>query len=159
MEPERGVATNCAVLRRDTVHDMSTRKQRSFRLDPVVLGRLDQRARDLDSTATALVERYVEEGLRYDEHPRVVFKDGPAGRRPSMVGSGLDVWEIVATVQDNHGSSSDAAEYLNVVESLVLDALRYYADYQEEIDAWITENDRYYEVELARQRRVADALG
>ena len=49
------------------------------------------------------------------------------------------VGEIVATVQDNHGSSSDAAEYLNVVESLVLDALRYYADYREEIDAWIAD--------------------
>ena len=138
---------------------MSTRKQRSFRLDPAVLDRLEQRANELGMTHTALVERYVEEGLRYDQHPRVVFKDGPAGRRPSMVGSGLDVWEIVATVQDNHGSSSDTAEYLDVMESLVLDALRYYADYQEEIDAWIAENDRYYEEELVRQRRVADALG
>ncbi len=138
---------------------MATKKLRSFRFDPGTLTRLDQRARDLDCTATALVGRYVEEGLRYDQHPRVVFKDGPAGRRPSMVGSGLDVWEIVATVQDNHGSSSDTAEYLDVMESLVLDALRYYADYQEEIDAWIAENDRYYEEELVRQRRVAEALG
>jgi len=141
------------------MRDMATKQLRSFRFERGTLSRLEQHARNRDSTATALVERYVEEGLRYDEHPRVVFKDGPAGRRPSMVGSGLDVWEIVATVQDNHGSSSDAAEYLDVMESLVLDALRYYADYQEEIDAWIAENDRYYEVELARQQRVADALG
>ena len=150
----------CAIdIQRVTFHDMSTRRQRSFRLDPETAERLDSRAAQLRTTQTALVERYIDEGLRYDQHPRAVFKDGPAGRRASMVGSGLDVWEIVATVHDNHGSSAEAAEYLHVPEPLVLDALRYYADYRDEIDAWIEENDRLYEVEAQRMRRVAEALG
>ena len=29
--------------------------------------------------------------------PGIVFADGPAGRRAAVGGTGLDVWEIVAT--------------------------------------------------------------
>ena len=35
-----------------------------------------------------LAQRYVEEGLRMDEHPLVRFVDGPAGRRARLVGPG-----------------------------------------------------------------------
>ncbi len=140
------------------VHDMATKQLRSFRFVPETLTRLDQRARDLDSTATALVERYVEEGLRHDDHPGVVSVDGPAGRRPRVAGTGLDVWEVVETVQHNSGSASEAAAYLHLPEAVILDALRYYADYPCEIDAWIESNAKLFEQEEQRMRRVAEAL-
>jgi len=37
-------------------------------------------------------------------HPLIQFVDGPSGRRASLIGSGLDVWEVIATVRDNDGS-------------------------------------------------------
>lgn len=138
---------------------MSTRKHRSFRFDQGTLERLEQRARILGMTQTELVERYVDEGLRQEDHPHIVFVDGAAGRRARVGGTGLDVWEVVSTVQDNEGSIVVAAEYLDVPERYVMNAMRYYADHPYEIDFWLSENDRLYEEELARQRRVADALG
>ena len=136
----------------------SVRRHRSFRFAPETLARLERRARESRSSQTALVERYVEEGLRHDKHPGIVFVDGPAGRRARVAGTGLDVWEVVVTVQDNDGSSAGAAAYLAVPARFVLAALGYYGDYPYEIDAWIAENDRLYEEELQRQRRVAEAL-
>ena len=138
---------------------MSTREQRSFRFDPAVLERVEQRARELGVSRTAVVERYVEEGLRQEVHYGIYFLDEPAGRRAKVGGTGLNVWEIVSTVQANNGSIKEAADYLTIPERLVLNAMRYYADYPDEIDAWIAENDRLYDEELARQRRVADVLG
>ena len=138
---------------------MATRKLRSFRFDPATLEQLAQRASAQGMTQTALVERYVQEGLRQEDHWGIVFVDEPAGRRARVGGTGLDVWEVVRTVQDNNGSTSDAAAYLDIAERLVLAAMRYYADYPYEIDSWMAANDRYYEEELDRQRRVADALG
>ena len=76
-----------------------------------------------------------------------------------MAGTGLDVWEVIATVRDSDGSTADAATYLAVPERLVLVAMRYYAEFSYEVDAQIADNDRLYEKELDRQRRVADALG
>lgn len=137
---------------------MGPRQHRSFRFAPGVLERLERRAAERGVTQTTLLERYVEEGLRMDDHPGICFVDGPAGRRPRVVGTGLDVWEVVETVLDNDGSAAEAADYLAIAEPLVRNALRYYADFPVEIDDWIAANARYFELEQLAARRVADAL-
>ena len=53
-----------------------------FRVPPRTLEHLRRRAREAGQPQTALAERYIEEGLRMDEHPLVSFRDGAAGRRP-----------------------------------------------------------------------------
>jgi hypothetical protein len=45
---------------------------------------------------------------RMDEHPLIRFADGPAGRRARLVGTGKDVWEIIAVVRDNDGRAAEA---------------------------------------------------
>jgi uncharacterized protein (DUF433 family) len=137
---------------------MSTRQHRSFRFDPSTLERLEQRSRETGLTQTALVERYVDEGLRRDRHSDIVFVDEPAGRRARLAGTGLDVWEIVETVQDNGGSTREASLYLGVPERHVIAGMSYYADFRYEIDAWIRSNAQLFEQDEARMRRIADAL-
>jgi uncharacterized protein (DUF433 family) len=136
---------------------MPTRRLRSFRFDPLLLERLEQRALEQGISRTALVERYVEEGLRRERHPDIVFVDEPAGRRARLAGTGLDVWEIVETVRGHEGSIQEAAAYLAVPERSVLAAMDYYLDFRHEVDAWIAANDRLAEQHEARMRRVADA--
>ncbi len=92
-----------------------------------------------------LAQRYVEEGLRHDLHPLVHFLDGPSGRRASLVGRGLDVWEVIGTVRDNEGSIPLAAQYLQVPTGLVEAAVAYYGEYRDEIDAEIAANELAYE--------------
>jgi uncharacterized protein (DUF433 family) len=111
-----------------------TRRHRSFRFSGSTLERLDQRAHEIRESRTSLAERYVEEGLRMDEHPGVGFADGPAGRRAILLGTGLDVWEIVDTVKQNAGSVDAAAAYLELPVASVRAAIRYYATFRDEID-------------------------
>jgi uncharacterized protein (DUF433 family) len=92
-----------------------------------------------------MAQRYVEEGLRHDLHPLVHFLDGPSGRRAGLVGRGLDVWEVIATVKDNAGSITLAAEYLGVPTGLVEAAVAYYGEYRHEIDTEIEANELEYE--------------
>lgn len=107
--------------------------------------RLTDRARRTGVAERTLAQRYVEEGLRHDLHPLVQFLDGPSGRRASLVGRGLDVWEVIATVQDNGGSLAQAAEYLGVPAGLVEAAVTYYGEYRDEIDEQIERNEAEYE--------------
>jgi len=137
---------------------MSTRKHRSFRFDQSTLDRLEQRARVLGMTQTELVERYVDEGLRQEDHPHIVFVDEAAGRRARVGGTGLDVWQVVLTVRDNEGSVAAAADYLDVPERYVMNAMRYYADYPDEVDFWIDETYRLFDEHGRQMKRVADAL-
>jgi len=128
----------------------------SFRLPGDVVARLDARARALGTTRTTLAEQYLDEGLRLVEHPGIVFRDGPAGRRPGIAG-GLDVWEIVETIRANKGSLVEAAAYHEVPRHVIETAARYYAAYPDEIDAWIRANDELLEREerlAAEQRRL-----
>jgi uncharacterized protein (DUF433 family) len=59
-----------------------------------------------------------------------------------LTGTGLDVWEVIATVHDNNGEAAEAASYLEIPLGLVRAAITYYGAYREEIDDWIARNAR-----------------
>jgi uncharacterized protein (DUF433 family) len=77
-----------------------------------------------------------------DEHPLVRFVGGLAGRRARLMGTGIDVWEVIAAVRDDNGDVRAAAEYLELALGLVQAAVAYYGSYTEEIDEWIELNAR-----------------
>ena len=89
-----------------------------------------------------------------DEHPLVRFVDGPAGRRARLVGTGKDVWEVIATVRDNDNDLQEAADYLRLSLGLLQAAVAYYGAYTSEIDELIADNER-----LAEETRAAWGAG
>ncbi len=114
----------------------------SLRIPEESLSRLASRAERTRQPPRTLAQRYIEEGLRRDEHPLIVFVDGPAGRRPALLGTGLDVWEVIATVRDNEGDAEEAAGYLSLPAHLVQAAITYYGAFKDEVDRWIEVNVR-----------------
>jgi hypothetical protein len=135
------------------------RKHLTFRLPEPTLARLDARAHQIRETRTGLAERYLEEGLRMDEHPGIGFMDGPAGRRAFLLGTGLDVWQVIDVVKDNRGSVAAAARYLEVPEALLRIATRYYAAFPDEIDEWRAWNRDLADREEAAARAERAMLG
>jgi uncharacterized protein (DUF433 family) len=117
----------------------------TLRFRPGVSERLAIRARRLNLAPRTLAQRYVEEGLRREDHPLIRFADGPSGRRAALVGSGLDVWEVIATVRENDNDPEEAAAYLEIAPGLVQAAIVYYGDYREEIDAEMALNQTEWE--------------
>lgn len=114
----------------------------SVRLTEATIRRLGARAQRVHLPPRTLAQRYVEEGLRMDEHPLVRFAEGPAGRRARLVGTGKDVWEVIAAVRDNGGDAAETARYLEMPLGLVQAAVAYYGAYPDEIDQWIDLNEQ-----------------
>lgn len=117
----------------------------SIRFDTKLLDRLRRHAlTSPGSTPSGLAQRLVDEGLRMADHPGVVFKDGPSGRRAALA-FGPDVWEVVKVLRelDERGESAvtATAELLSLPEAKVRVAMHYYADYPDEIDAEISAAD------------------
>lgn len=139
--------------------EMAARRHRSFRFSDATLRRLDERAHEIRETRTGLAERYVEEGLRMDEHPGVGFADGPAGRRPILLGTGLDIWEAVDTVKQNAGSVDAAARYLEMPAATIRAAIRYYAAFRDEIDEDLLRRQTIGERERIAAERERAILG
>jgi uncharacterized protein (DUF433 family) len=119
---------------------MARKEHFTLRLSPETIRRIVRRSELSGRPKTSLAEQYLEEGLRMAEHPGIVFRDGPAGRRPGLVGHRLDVWEIVETIQNEGGDSQAAATYLRISPALVATVLNYYLDYKDDIDKWIEWN-------------------
>jgi hypothetical protein len=133
----------------------------SMRLGAGTLGKLERQARQRGESKTRVGERLLEEGLRMAEHPGVVFRDGPAGRRPALA-SGPDVWEVIETLQQVEGTGEEAianaATWATLTPAQVRVALRYYGDFPDEVDAWIRENREEADRQQAAWRRAQDAL-
>ena len=115
----------------------------SIRFTPSLLARLRQRARAVPgASAAGLAQRLIDEGLRMADHPGVIFKDGPSGRRAALA-YGPDVWEVIKFLReiDERGPAAidAAAEVFAVDTSRISTAISYYGDYSDEIDAEITE--------------------
>lgn len=133
--------------------------QRSFRLSSRTVELLDAAAASTGETRNALADRLLGEAVRVERHPLIRFEAGAAGRRqPRVVGTRLDVHQVVATVRANDVSVDATAEYLGIDPRLVRAALDYYAEFTEEVDADAAEADRVAETERARWERVQHAL-
>ncbi|WP_211659253.1 hypothetical protein [Phytoactinopolyspora halophila] len=117
----------------------------SIRFDEMLLERLRRRASAQETSPSGLAQRLIDEGLRAQEHPGIVFRDGPTGRRAALVG-GPDVWEVVAALRLSSARGEAAvaatAEEMSLSVAQVKTALDYYGAYPDEIDAQVAENER-----------------
>ncbi|MGH2853709.1 MAG: hypothetical protein ACRDLF_05910 [Solirubrobacteraceae bacterium] len=117
----------------------------SLRLQTGVRDRLLEQARRAGIAPRTLAQRYLDESLRREDHPLVRFVNGPSGRRAALIGSGLDVWEVVATIRENENDLERTAELLGIPPGLVQTAIAYYGRYPQEIDAEIALNEAEWE--------------
>lgn len=85
---------------------------------------------------SAMTAELLEEAIRMRRVPGIAFVDGPVGRRAVVSGTGLDVWEVVATWKAGGGSYEELRRnYPWLSEAQIRAALAYYETYPNEIDA------------------------
>jgi hypothetical protein len=146
---------------------MARRSPTPVRFDTAVAGRLTSFAASHPGLSlSAAANLLVDEGLRMAEHPGVVFRDGPTGRRAGLAG-GPDVWEVIRAVKSARGAEPELSE--DEVLALVVDntgvpvrmvrtALSYWASYQADVDAEITAAEEAEAAAEEAWRRERDLL-
>jgi hypothetical protein len=126
----------------------------AIRFDDEFLTDLRRFAERRGANLSAATQMLILETLRRERVPGIVFRDGPAGRRSAVEG-GPDVWKIVDAVKGaGVGSEAERVAAATGLTARVIEiAPAYYSRYPDEIDAWITENER--EAEEARAASLA----
>lgn len=126
----------------------------SIRLRPELKQELERRARERGTSAAALYERFVDEGIRREDHPLIFFRDGAGGRRATLLGTRLSVAHVIDTIDlaDSEGADriKQAAEYLQIPIGQVQACIHYYVAYKDEVDEW-----RHRAAEIAERERAA----
>ena len=134
----------------------------SIRIDPKTYEQLAAQGRRSRETVSELSRRLIEEGLRMQGHPGSTFREAPTGRRPGLT-NGPSVWVVARVVRDRdltRQSTIDRAVKLTGLEKhQVLTALRYYAEYKQEVDDWMDRLDREAEAAEDAWLRERKAVG
>ena len=134
----------------------------TLRLDDDIYSRLEAQRRRTGQSRSEVGRALLDEGLRMAAHPGIVFRSGPAGRRPGLVG-GPDVWEVVRAYRQEERGSGDVVEQIAAAcalsEDQVRTALRYYAEFTEEVDDWIARVDEEAERAEAVWVREQEIIG
>jgi hypothetical protein len=102
---------------------------------------VDVEARRTGRSKGAIVEALAEEALRMRLFPGVAFKGVDWERRAWVIGTALDVWQIVDAYRDI-GSVERMVEGGSANQRQIQLALDYYEMFGEEIDAAIADNRR-----------------
>lgn len=120
-------------------------RSQPIRIESDTLQALRKRSEQSGEPIVRLARRYIDEGMRLDRHPGIVFRDGPAGRRAVIVG-GPDVWEIISAVRSAPERGDRLIEALaarmGVAAAKIRVAIRYYAEYPDEVDRFIAMVER-----------------
>jgi hypothetical protein len=89
----------------------------------------------------SVVEALTEEAARMRRFPGIAFRGDEPEREAWVLGSGLDVWEIIELLRD-YGSAERLAAETALTERQVGLASAYYESYVVEVDDRIAENSR-----------------
>jgi len=125
---------------------MSKRAATPVRFDTTVADRLSSfTAANPGMSLSSAANRLVDEALRMNEHPGIMFRPGPTGRRAGLA-SGPDIWEIVRAVRSGRAAEPElpedrllsmVAENTGLAVRAIHVAVRYWASYPNEINAEI----------------------
>lgn len=113
----------------------------SLRLSRSMDALVAEEARRTRRSKGAVIEALAAEALRARLFPGIAFRGTDWERRPWLIGTSLDIWEIIRAFQD-FGSVERMITETDLTERQVRLALAYYERFPEEIDAAITEDRR-----------------
>lgn len=124
----------------------------SIRFSDQLHDRLKEYADSVGQPLSSVAQVAVREWLDMIDHPGVVFRDGPSGRRASLA-AGPDVWEVASVLAQQKGRPEArlqaAADQLGLSVRQIEVAAGYWAAHRSEVDQRIAANAAAADRELA----------
>ncbi len=133
--------------------------QKSIRLPEETLREIEQLTKVTGRDFSAITKDLLEEAIKMRRCPGIVFSEGISGRRARVAGTGIEVWEIIATyrsVKKDLKRLKNAYHWLS--QEQLRAALGYYSAYPQEIDGLIEQNERWNEEEMKMRHPVMSSL-
>ncbi|MCP3960381.1 MAG: hypothetical protein GY719_21260 [bacterium] len=101
---------------------------------------------------SAMSQQLLAEAIRMRRAPGVVFVDGATGRRAVVAGTGLDVWEVIATWKECDGDYEKLRQsYSWLTEPQLRAAIGYYQLYPKEIETRLEREQSWTEDRVRRE--------
>jgi uncharacterized protein (DUF433 family) len=126
-------------------------RARGIRISDELAQEISREAEAQGISWSAMTSSLLAEALQMRRVPGIVMVDGPSGRRAVVAGSGLDVWEIIATWQACGKDEQQLAEnYPWLTSPQLRAALAYYELYPDDIDKRLAREQQWTPERLQR---------
>ena len=126
--------------------------QKTLRLPAEAVEDIEKLAKSMGKDFSGQAKDLLVEAIKMRRCPGILFVDGPSGRRARIAGSGIDVWELIATfkgLSEDYEQLKKAYHWLN--EQQIRAAFSYYALYPGEIDDTISRNENLDQHEILKR--------
>jgi uncharacterized protein (DUF433 family) len=126
--------------------------QKSLRIRQEIAKAVEEAAEVAGKDFSALANELLAEAIKMRRCPGILFADGPSGRRARIAGTGLDVWEVIATylsLDRNLDRLRQAYHWLS--EPQLRAAVGYFTAYPEEIEQQIARNEAWTKERLGER--------
>jgi len=118
--------------------------QKSLRIPQETALEIEKISQDTGRDFSAVTKDLLAEAIKTRRCPGIVFSDGVSGRRAKVAGSGIDVWEIVATYKSlDQNIKRLETTYHWLTQQQLKSAIGYYFTYRKEIDELIARNNSW----------------
>ncbi len=114
----------------------------TVRLSPRIESRITQIARETKRSKGAVLEELADEAERARRFPGIAFRGPNWSRRAWVLGTSLDVWEIVQAFKDYDENGDKMLAETAIASRQLRIALAYYREFPEEINEAIAANRR-----------------
>ncbi len=126
--------------------------QKTLRIPHDIVNSIKDMADAFDRDFSTVVNELLAEAVKIRRCPGILFADGPSVRRAILAGTGLDVWEVIATYKSlDRDVVRLRSAYHWLGEAQLRAALGYYAAYPDKIERRIARNDAWTKEKLAQQ--------
>ena len=118
--------------------------QKSLRIPRETFDDIEKIAGETGREFSSIAKDLLAEAIKMRRCPGIVFVNGVRGRKAKIAGTGLDVWEIIATyisVNNNFPRLRKAYHWLS--DQQLQAAIGYYTAYRDEIDRLIEQNESW----------------
>lgn len=126
--------------------------QKSLRIPDEIAKAIEEAAEASGRDFSAVANELLAEAVKMRRCPGIIFTHGPSSRRARIAGTGLDVWEVIATYKSlDRNLERLRYAYHWLSEPQLRAALGYYATYPEEIERQIARNEAWTKEGLAER--------
>ncbi|MBW2428942.1 MAG: hypothetical protein JRF56_08295 [Deltaproteobacteria bacterium] len=129
-----------------------TTVQKSIRLPEEAVKEIEALASGTDKDFSSIARDLLIEAVKMRRCPGITFADGPTGRRARIAGSGIDIWEFIASFKglgENYDKLKETYHWLS--DQQIRSALAYYTLYPDEIDEKITRNEDITQAQVIKR--------
>jgi|OpeIllAssembly_1097287.scaffolds.fasta_scaffold66465_4 uncharacterized protein (DUF433 family) len=126
--------------------------QKSLRLPPETMSEIERMAKETGQDFSNMTKDLLEEALKMRRCPGILFAEGTSGRRARVAGTGIEVWEVIATFKSLKNDLKRLRKaYHWLSNEQIKAALGYYTGYPNEIDRLIQQNEGWDEAKVTNR--------